>query len=189
MIIPYKARIPVVGAQVFIAPDAWVIGDVELADNVTVLFGAVVRGDINKIRVGRRSNVQDLSVIHTSVGRWETVLGEEVTVGHRAVLHGCHIGDRVLIGMGSILLDESVIGDECVVGAGAVVTERKRFPARSMILGAPARVVRELTDEEIRFLSVSAARYVEVGATYLAASPLAPTTPHSLNRSELPEAS
>lgn len=169
MIIPYKDLQPVVGSEVFIAPDAWVIGDVELAQQVTVLFGAVVRGDIKKIRIGRRSNVQDLSVIHTSVGRWETVLGEEVTVGHRAVLHGCHIGNRVLVGMGSILLDESEIGDECVIGAGSVVTERKKFPPRSMIIGAPAKVVRQLTEEEIRFLSVSAERYVQVGATYRAA--------------------
>lgn len=169
MIIPYKELHPVVGPEVFIAPDAWVIGDVELAQQVTVLFGAVIRGDIKKIRIGRRSNVQDLSVIHTSVGRWETVLGEEVTVGHRAVLHGCHIGNRVLVGMGSILLDESVIGDECVIGAGSVVTERKKFPPRSMIIGAPAKVVRELTEEEIRFLSVSAERYVGVGLTYRSA--------------------
>lgn len=161
-----EERAPALGKGVFVAPDAWVIGDVELGDQATVLFGAVLRGDILPIKVGKRSNIQDCSVIHTSHGRTPTEIGEEVTIGHRATLHGCKICDRVLVGMGAIILDETVIEDECVIAAGTVVTENKRIPARSMVMGVPGKVVRTLTDDEIKFLRVSAERYVKVGANY-----------------------
>lgn len=157
---------PKFGRHVFVAKDAWVIDEVELGDEVTVLFGAVLRGDILPIRVGKRSNIQDLSVIHTSHGRTPSEIGEEVTVGHRAIIHGARVEDRCIIGMGSILLDEAVIGSDSLVGAGAIVTEGKRFPPRSLIIGAPAKVVRQLTDEELKFLPISAERYVKVGLEY-----------------------
>lgn len=166
MIIPYKEWRPVVANGVFIAPDAWVIGDVDLAEQVSIFFGSVLRGDILPIRIGRRTNIQEHTIIHTSHHRTPSVIGEETTVGHRATIHGAQIGNRVLIGMGSIILDEAVIEDECVIGAGAIVTEHKRIPSRSLVLGAPGRVVRQLTDEELKFLPISAERYVNVGATY-----------------------
>ena len=157
---------PQFGRRVFVASDAWVIDEVVLGDEVTVLFGSVLRGDILPIRVGSRSNIQDLSVIHTSHGRTPVEIGFEVTVGHRAMIHGARVEDRCIIGMGSILLDEAVIGEQSLVGAGSVVTEGKRFPPRSLIIGAPARVVRTLTEDELKFLPVSAERYVKVGLEY-----------------------
>lgn len=157
---------PVFGRHVFVARDAWVIDRVELGDEVTILFGSVLRGDILPIRVGNRSNIQDLTVIHSSHGRTPVEIGSEVTVGHRALIHGARVEDRCIIGMGAILLDEAVIGEESLVGAGSIVTEGKRFPPRSLIVGAPARVVRSLTDEELRFLPISAERYVKVGLEY-----------------------
>ncbi len=157
---------PAYGRHVFVARDAWVIDEVDLGDEVSVLFGSVLRGDILPIRVGARTNIQEHTVIHTSKGRTPSELGAEVTVGHRALIHGARVEDRCLIGMGSILLDEAVIGEECVVGAGSLVTEGKRFPPRSLILGSPAKVIRTLTGDELRFLSVSAERYVRVGAEY-----------------------
>jgi carbonic anhydrase/acetyltransferase-like protein (isoleucine patch superfamily) len=168
MNISYLNNTPKIGQNVFIAPDAWVIGDVELGDDVTVLFGSSVRGDILPIRIGERSNLQEHVVIHTSVGRIPTTIGEEVTVGHRALIHGATIGNRVIVGMGSIILDEAEIGDECIIGAGSVVTEHKKIPPRSLVIGTPGRVVRELTTDELAFLPVSANRYVTVGRNYAA---------------------
>jgi len=159
-------NIPKLGKRVFVAKDAWVIDETELGDEVTVLFGAVLRGDILPIKIGRRSNIQEHSVIHTSHGRTPTIIGEQVTVGHRVTIHGAQIKDRCLIGMGSILLDEAVIQEDSLVGAGSLVTEGKVFPPRSLILGSPAKVVRSLTDDEVAFLTVSADRYVKVGAEY-----------------------
>lgn len=168
MIIPYKSATPRIGQNVFVAPNAWITGDTELGDEVSIFFGAVLRGDILPIKVGRRSNLQEHVIVHTSNGRVPTIIGEEVTVGHGAILHGCTVGNRVLVGMGSIILDEAVIGEECVIGAQTLITEHKVIPPRSLVIGSPGRVVRALTDDEVKFLSVSAARYVTVGATYAA---------------------
>ena len=166
MIIPFGTVSPTIGERLFLAPNAWVIGACEIGEDVSIFFGSVLRGDILPIRVGKRTNIQEHSIIHTSNGRIPTTIGEEVTVGHRSLLHGCTVGNRVLIGMGSTLLDECVIGDDSVIGAGSLVTERKVFPPRSMIFGSPARVVRELRPEEIEYLRVSAERYVQVGRQY-----------------------
>lgn len=147
-----------------IAPSAWVadsarvIGKVELADDASVWFGSVLRGDTGWLRVGRASNVQDGAVLHTDAGI-ELVLGEQVTVGHQAMLHGCTIGDGSLIGIQAVVLNGARIGRHCLVGAGALVTEGKEFPDGSLIMGSPARVVRALTPEQISRLEWSAKHY------------------------------
>lgn len=158
---------PRVAASAWVADSAQVMGNVELADDASVWFGAVIRGDTETIRIGRGSNVQDLSVLHADVGMPLTV-GENVTVGHKVMLHGCTIGDETLIGIGAIVLNGAKIGRHCVVGAGSLVTEGKEFPDGSMILGSPARVVRQLTPEQIEGVRRSARHYVENGRRYRA---------------------
>lgn len=143
----------------WIAPTATVVGDVWLARGASVWFGAVVRGDNDPITVGERSNVQDGAVLHSDPGV-PLVIGADVTVGHLAMIHSCTIGDGCLVGIGAVILSRAVLGRHCLVGAGAVVTERKVFPDRSLIVGAPARAVRELSDEQCAFLDASAAHYV-----------------------------
>jgi carbonic anhydrase/acetyltransferase-like protein (isoleucine patch superfamily) len=135
------------------------MGNVELADDTSVWFGAVIRGDTETIRIGRRSNIQDLSILHADIGMPLT-LGEDVTVGHQVTLHGCTIGDGSLIGIGAVVLNGAKIGSGCLVGAGSLVTEGKEFPDGSMILGRPAKVVRQLTPEQIEGLRLSARNYV-----------------------------
>lgn len=144
----------------FVAPNATVIGSVALGDAASVWFNAVLRGDNDWLRIGTRSNVQDGSVLHTDPGL-ELVIGDGVTIGHRVMLHGCTVGDNALIGIGSTVLNRARIGANSIVGAHALVTEGKEFPAGSLILGAPARVSRELTDDEIAMISKSADIYVE----------------------------
>ena len=149
-----------------IAPSAWVadsaqvIGDVDLAEDVGIWFGAVLRGDTALLRVGRGSNIQDASVLHADVGQ-PLIVGEDVTVGHQVMLHGCTIGDGSLVGIGAIVLNGAKIGRSCLVGAGALVTEGKEFADGSMIIGSPAKTVRQLTPEEIAKLRWSASHYVD----------------------------
>jgi carbonic anhydrase/acetyltransferase-like protein (isoleucine patch superfamily) len=162
----YGDRIPSVHESVFVAPNASVIGSVVLSENVSVWFGATIRGDNDIITMGRNSNLQEGAVLHTDPGIALTV-GENVTIGHQAMLHGCTIGDGSLIGIQAVILNGAVIGKGCLVGAGAIVTERKVFPDRSLILGAPARVVRELSDEDVANLLKSAASYVDRRAQFL----------------------
>ena len=163
----YGSRVPSVHGSVFVAPNASVVGSVALSENVSVWFGATIRGDNDTITLGRGSNVQEGAVLHTDPGLALNI-GEEVTIGHQAMLHGCTVGNGSLIGIQAVILNGAVIGESCLVGAGAVVTERKVFPPRSLILGAPAKVVRELTDEEVANLRKSAATYVERRARFLA---------------------
>jgi len=151
---------PLVDPSAWVAQSAQVIGRVELAADASVWFGCVVRGDVERIRIGAGTNVQDLCVLHADPGAPLTV-GENVTVGHRVILHGCTIGDGSMIGMGATVLNHARIGKHCVVGANALVTEGKTFPDGSMILGAPARVARPLTAEEIQRLTYSAKHYSE----------------------------
>jgi carbonic anhydrase/acetyltransferase-like protein (isoleucine patch superfamily) len=162
----YADRVPSVHDSVFIAPNASVIGSVVLNENVSVWFGATIRGDNDIITLGKGSNVQEGAVLHTDPGIALTV-GENVTIGHQAMLHGCTIGDGSLIGIQAVILNGAVIGKGCLVGAGAIVTERKVFPDRSLILGAPARVVRQLSDEDVAGLLKSAASYIERRAQFL----------------------
>lgn len=163
----YGDRVPSVHGSVFVAPTASVIGSVVLSENVSVWFGATIRGDNDTITIGRNSNVQEGAVMHTDPGLALTV-GENVTIGHQAMLHGCTIGDGSLIGIQAVVLNGAVIGKNCLVGAGAIVTERKVFPDRSLILGAPAKVVRVLSDEDVATLLKGAAGYVDRRAQFLA---------------------
>ncbi|WP_028056790.1 gamma carbonic anhydrase family protein [Sphingomonas phyllosphaerae] len=155
----FKGQRPVRHPSAWVAPSADVIGDVVLGEDVGVWFGAVIRGDNTTIPIGARSNVQEGAMLHSDPGTPLRV-GEDCTIGHHAVLHGCTIGNRVLIGMGAIILNRAVIADDCIVGAGALVTEGKTFPPRSLIVGSPARAVRELDDAAVAALKVSAAHYV-----------------------------
>ena len=159
----------------FIAPSASVIGSVELNDAVSVWFGAVLRGDNDWIRIGPESNVQDGAILHTDPGL-ELNLGARVTVGHRAMLHGCTVGDQTLIGIGSTILNRATIGSNCVVGAHSLVTEGKAYPDGVLLMGAPARVVRELDEKEQAALKLSAATYVSHSRSYAEGlAPLAET--------------
>jgi len=165
-ILPYKAFSPVIGQRVFIADTAAVIGDVVLEDDASVWFSAVLRGDVGPIRIGPRSNIQDCSSVHTTGGVSETILGADVTVGHGCVLHGCRLGDRVLVGMGSVLLDNVVVGEESVIAAGTVITSRVVIPARSLVMGRPGRVVRELEEGERRLGLTGAEHYLDLSKEY-----------------------
>ena len=156
----FEGAAPRLADSAWVADSAQVMGNVELADESSIWFGAVIRGDTETIRIGRRSNIQDLSVLHADVGMPLTV-GEDVTVGHQVMLHGCTIGDGSLIGIGAVVLNGAKIGKGCLVGAGALVTEGKEFPDGSMILGSPAKVVRQLTQEQLSGLRMSALHYVE----------------------------
>lgn len=150
---------PTLAAGAWVADSAQVMGNVHLAENASVWFGAVLRGDTETIAIGRDSNIQDASVLHADIGQPLTV-GERVTVGHQVMLHGCTIGDGSLIGIGAVVLNGAKIGKHCLVGAGALVTEGKEFPDGSMIIGSPAKVVRQLTPEQIEGLRQSAQHYV-----------------------------
>jgi carbonic anhydrase/acetyltransferase-like protein (isoleucine patch superfamily) len=160
-------RTPVLDATAYVADDATVIGSVTLGADVTVWFGTVIRGDNEQIVVGAGSNVQDNSTLHADPGIPLTI-GQNVTVGHNVILHGCTIEDNVLIGMGAIVMNKAIIRTGSIVGAGAVVTEGKDYPAGSMIIGAPAKVMRELKPEEIAGLARPAAGYVAKGKMYRA---------------------
>jgi carbonic anhydrase/acetyltransferase-like protein (isoleucine patch superfamily) len=153
-------RSPRIAASAWVADSAQVMGDVELAEDVGVWFGAVLRGDTELLRIGRGSNIQDASVLHADVGQ-PLIVGECVTVGHQVMLHGCTIGDGSLIGIGAIILNGAKIGKTCLVGAGALVTEGKEFADGSMIIGSPAKAVRQLTPEEIAKLRLGASRYAD----------------------------
>ena len=172
-ILPYKGVLPKIDSAAWVAPGATVIGDVEIGKDSSIWFGVVVRGDVHKIRIGERVSVQDLSMIHVTHYKKEdksdgspTIIGNDVTIGHRVMLHGCTIEDACLIGMSATILDDAVIGKESIVGAGALVTKGKRFPPRSLIIGSPAKAVRELTDEEVEELYASAKRYVGFMSEY-----------------------
>lgn len=143
----------------WLAPDAHVIGDVVLGEDVGIWFGVVLRGDNAQIGIGARSNIQEGAVVHVDPG-FPVTIGEGCTIGHRAIVHGCTIGDNSLIGMGATILNGAVIGNNCLVGANALVTEGKVFPDNSLIVGAPAKVIRMLDDKEAARLAVSAESYV-----------------------------
>jgi carbonic anhydrase/acetyltransferase-like protein (isoleucine patch superfamily) len=151
---------PRIHETAWVASSAQVIGQVELSEYASVWFGVVVRGDVAPVRIGRNSNVQDNSVLHADPGQ-PLVVGEHVTIGHQVMLHGCTIGDGALIGIQAVVLNGATIGRNCIVGAGAVVTEGKSFPDGTLILGAPAKAVRELTSEQLVSLRAGASHYVE----------------------------
>lgn len=165
----YFRRAPSIHPTAFIAPGAIVLGDVTLEENSSVWFQTVLRGDINAIKIGRGSNIQDGSVVHLA-DDFPTLVGEYVTCGHKAVLHACTIDDEVLIGMGSIVLDGVEIGARCVIGAGALVTKGKKIPPGSLVMGSPAKVVRALDQAEQHAIKGWAEKYVEVSRKYREAS-------------------
>jgi carbonic anhydrase/acetyltransferase-like protein (isoleucine patch superfamily) len=154
----YKDKRPEFGRAVYIDVDAVIIGDVVIERGANIWPGAVLRGDVERITIGAESSVQDNSVVHTDPG-WPTFIGQRVIVGHGVILHGATVGDDALIGMGSILLNSCVIGSQSIVGAGTLVTQGKVFPPRSMILGAPAKLMREVTDEDLETAAELHARY------------------------------
>ena len=152
---------PTLGRDVFIADTATVIGDVHLGDEAGVWFGAVLRGDYFPIRVGARTNVQDNAVVHITADLARTTVGDDVTIGHAAIIHGCTIGHRCLVGMGSIVLDGAVVGDESFVAAGSLVTPGTVIPPRSFVMGRPAKVVRPVRNHDLVVLREAAERYVQ----------------------------
>jgi carbonic anhydrase/acetyltransferase-like protein (isoleucine patch superfamily) len=160
-----EGRVPQVAPDAWVAPNAVVVGDVHLGARASVWFGAVLRGDVERLTIGAGTNVQDNAVLHSDPGK-PLVLGERVTVGHLVMLHGCHVGDEALIGIGAVVLNGARIGARSLVGAGALVTEGKEFPAGSLILGSPAKLVRALTAEELARLPESAHRYAERADLY-----------------------
>jgi carbonic anhydrase/acetyltransferase-like protein (isoleucine patch superfamily) len=166
MILDYLGRRPVLARGVWVAPTACVAGDVELGEDSSVWFGAAVRGDVFHIRVGRRTNIQDNCVVHVTTDRFATIIGDDVTIGHAAVLHGCTVHDRALVGIGAIVLDEAVVGEEAMVAAGALVPPGMHVPPRVLVVGSPARVKRDLTPQELEHLRWSAPHYVEVMRAY-----------------------
>src|SRR3984957_16245704 len=152
---------PTLGRDVFVADNATVIGDVHLGDQTSVWFGAVLRADYFPIRIGARTNVQDNCVVHITAGMAATTVGDDVTIGHAAIIHGCTIGHRCLIGMGSIVLDGAVVGDDSFLAAGSLVTPGTVLPPRSFAMGRPAKAVREVRDRDLLTIREAAARYVE----------------------------
>jgi carbonic anhydrase/acetyltransferase-like protein (isoleucine patch superfamily) len=166
ILLPFEGISPAIGRDVFLAPNATIIGKVVIGDESSVWFGAVLRGDVGSITIGRRTNIQDLSMIHMTLHVSDTHIGDDVTVGHSVVLHGCTIGHRCLIGMGSILLDNVTVGDECVIGAGSLLPQRMVVPPRSLVMGSPARVVRPANEAEIRMGLEGAERYLGYAKHY-----------------------
>jgi carbonic anhydrase/acetyltransferase-like protein (isoleucine patch superfamily) len=158
----FQGTMPRLGEGVFVAPNAEVIGDVVIGAHSSIWYGAVLRGDVEKIRVGADSNIQDNAVIHVDSSGFSTVVGERVTVGHQVVLHGCTIGDGALIGIGAIVMNGAEVGEGALVAAGALVPPGAKIPAGMLAVGAPAKVKRPLTEEEKQMIRVSAPHYVQL---------------------------
>ncbi|MBZ2174143.1 gamma carbonic anhydrase family protein [Schnuerera sp. xch1] len=166
MIKNFDGILPNIHEDTFIADNATVIGNVNIGEGSSIWFGAVLRGDIDNITIGKFSNIQDNSVLHTEAGV-PTIIGDYTVIGHSAILHGCKIGDNCLIGMGAIILNNVIIGDNCIIGAGAVVTEGKIIPSNSLVLGIPSKVVREVNSEEIEATKINVLKYNERYKRYI----------------------
>lgn len=166
MIVPFRGAVPRLGSGVHLAPTAVVIGDVEIGRDSSVWFHTVIRGDVHRIRIGERTNVQDGCVLHVTGGVHPLLVGNDVSIGHRAVVHGCTVGDRVLVGIGAVVLDGARIGEESIVGAGAVVAEGASFPPRSLLLGVPARRTRDLTDQDLARILRTRDDYLRLAVAY-----------------------
>ena len=166
VIMPYKSVMPKIDPSVFVAPTATVIGNVTIGEGANIWFNTVLRGDIQSITVGKCTNIQDNSTVHV-MGDQPTVIGDYVTIGHNAVIHGNKIGDNCLIGMGAVLLGYCEIGENTIIGAGAVITQHKKIPPNSLVVGSPGRIVRPLLDDEIEALHQSAIRYNLLAQQYM----------------------
>ena len=166
MIRVFQGIKPTIPDSAFIEETAVVIGDVIIGEDASVWFHTVIRGDVHYIRIGARTNIQDLSLLHVTHNDYPLVIGNDVTVGHRVVLHGCTIKDRVLVGMGAIIMDGAEIGEDSLVGAGALVTEQTVVPPKSLILGSPAKVKRPVTEKELAWIRESAKNYVQYARQY-----------------------
>jgi carbonic anhydrase/acetyltransferase-like protein (isoleucine patch superfamily) len=158
---PCRGQKPEIGENVRVHESAVVIGRVTLADDVSLWPGAVLRGDMDEIRVGARTNIQDGSVFHTDTG-FPAVIGEDCVVGHQACVHACRVGDRCLVGIQSVILTGSQVGDECIIGSGAVVLENARIPPRSLVLGVPGKVARQVTDDEVKGILSGVQEYLHL---------------------------
>ena len=175
MILRYKDDFPKIDTTAWVAPSADIIGDVEIGEDSSIWFGCVIRGDVHFIKIGKRVSIQDMSMVHVThfkekkeIGDgYPTIIGDDVTIAHKVMLHGCKIGNACLIGMSATILDGAEIGDESIVGAGSLVTKNKKFPPRSLIMGSPAKVVRQLTDEEIASIYENAKNYVNYKNDYI----------------------
>ena len=166
LVMPWNGHHPKLGRGVFVASGAAVIGQVEIGEDSNVWFNTVIRGDVNTINIGARTNIQDNTTIHVTSKTGPTVIGDNVTIGHNAVIHACTIEDYCLIGMGSTILDGAVIRSNCFIAAGSVVTPGKEMPSGMMVMGSPAKPVRPLTQAELDFLRKSALDYVETAKSY-----------------------
>lgn len=167
MIQSYRDKSPKIHETAFIADNAVIVGDVEIGEQSSVWFGSILRGDVNFIRIGQRTNVQDASIIHVTTALFPTILENEITVGHRATLHGCMVESNCLIGIGAILLDGVHVGENSLVAAGSLVTPNTVIPPRSLVMGSPAKVKRELSEDEIHNLKHFWQNYVGLTADYL----------------------
>lgn len=168
LILPYRSILPVLDPSVFVAPGASVIGDVVVGSDSAIWFGCTVRGDVNIVRIGARTNIQDNSVVHVSSTLQGAFIGDDVTVGHMALLHACTIGNKVLIGMQACVMDGAIVEDEAMVAAGALVTPGKTVPSRQLWGGRPARFMRDLGEEDVAGIRASAAHYVALMREYKA---------------------
>jgi carbonic anhydrase/acetyltransferase-like protein (isoleucine patch superfamily) len=167
----FNGKRPRVGEGTFLAENAVLVGDVVVGERASIWYGAVLRGDVFHIRVGDETSIQDNSVIHVTHGRNATVIGRRVTIGHAVTLHGCAIGDRCIIGMGSTILDHAEIGERCIIGAGALVTPGTKIPAGTLAVGSPARPKRDLTPDEEKWIDASADHYIDLARAYLNPNP------------------
>jgi carbonic anhydrase/acetyltransferase-like protein (isoleucine patch superfamily) len=167
MIRTFQGITPTIPQSCFIEDTGVVIGDVVMGEQCSVWFHAVIRGDVHYIRIGHRTNIQDLCMLHVTHDTHPLIIGSDVTIGHHVVLHGCTIKDRVLIGMGAIIMDGALIGEDSVIGAGALITEGTHIPSKSLALGSPAKVRRPITEEELAWIRESSANYVKYASLYL----------------------
>ena len=167
MIRTFQGIKPTVPTSCFIETTAVVIGDVVMGEDCSVWFNAVIRGDVHYIRIGERTNIQDICMLHVTHDTHPLIIGSDVTIGHNVVLHGCTIENRVLVGMGAIIMDGAVIGEDSVVGAGALVVEGTIVPPKSLILGSPAKVKRPVTEKELAWIRESAGNYVRYARQYM----------------------
>lgn len=165
-IVPYKGIFPKLPDSVFLADGARIIGDVIIGDNCSIWFNAVVRGDVHSIRIGENTNIQDNAIIHCTFEKFPTKIGNHVSIGHLATVHGCTVENNCLIGMGAIIMDDALVGEGSIVGAGSIVTQGIKIPPRSLVIGSPAKIIRAVTDKEYESVLATTFRYLEYAKGY-----------------------